>query len=234
MLLLLSGFCKSCFLFSGFLGEALIFHFLNGQFVHFFHMDNRVSFLSLPCLQVVNEGLALIILLCVHQSSVSLRPHMEEWTWGLRNEWRSSLRWNRSCLPPFGAVERHLIICESLFHLGLRSVVLLKLLLVKICTWKRPDQPTGCARSLIWIKASQLLIWFELSQVSLVSLLSIKSLLHGQLLHDFADGHQFPYVQNEMIKINFLTYLAFCFSNGWIWSLQPPHDQLELWNHQRF
>ena len=114
--------------------------------------------------------------------------------------------WNGTCLLPFSVVESHLFILKSLFHSRLRSIIWLELLLVKVSAWKRSNQPSGCARSLhsiILIASRQ--FWILLSmlfQICLICLLGIYTPLHSQMLHEFANSHEFPYTVKLRWNIN--------------------------------
>jgi len=182
-------------------------------------VHNRVSFLPFSGPQVVYKWLALVVLLSVHHSCVSLRSHVEERAWSLRNQ-RCSFRfcWNGTCLLPFSVVESHLFILKSFFHSRLRSIIWLELLLVKVSAWKRSNQPSGCAGSLhsiILIASRQ--FWILLSmlfQICLICLLGIYTPLHSQMLHEFANGHEFPkpfvfiVIKSDLCNFS-MTYLGF-------------------------
>lgn len=61
-----------------FLGQGLIFYLLKGHFVKFLDLDYSIRLLPLSGSHVIDERLALTVLMSVHHGIVSLRSHVEK------------------------------------------------------------------------------------------------------------------------------------------------------------
>lgn len=72
------GLIENRLLFRLFLGQSLVFYLLKGHLVEFLDLDYSIRLLPLSGSHVIDERLALIVLMSVHHCIVSLRSHVKK------------------------------------------------------------------------------------------------------------------------------------------------------------